>query len=314
MRKRVQIVLAVVFAAIVALIAWQVLSEREPVYKGKPVTVWIHEGSLRSKSGRSAQEANEAVMAAGIKGLPYYVRLLETPGDLPLKTKVIDWINTKPRLQLDFSSSETSSRRTIGAYGLSILGAEAKPAIPALTALLTNGDEEQVSLVANTLAHLGLEGVEPLTNALMNPKANWRLTSALALGLYARQNGRWPQLKPKTPEEVESAARIIVPILISCLNDADTDVQAASIHSLGWFAREPETIIPILIDRAQNATNVIWVRRAALEALGNYGTRAKSAAPVLLQCFQNQGSEIRSFTARALRLIDPEAAAKAGVK
>jgi len=259
---------------------WQVLCEREPVYQGKPVTVWIREGCFPPKSGVTPQQANEAVLAVGTRGLPYYVRLLETRGDSPLKSKVIQWVNTQPRLQLDFSftSSETTFRRTVGAYGLSILGVEAKPAIPALAKLLTSGDDEQMSLAAQTLADIGPEGIQPLTNVLVNPNAQSRFTSALALGQYASKMHLWRQRKPRVPEEVEFAARIIVPILVSCLNDADRDVQCASIRSLGWFAREP------------------------------------SAVPALLRCLDDQDNLIRSNVAHILNQIDPEAAAEAGVK
>ncbi|MGO8928675.1 MAG: hypothetical protein ACLQU3_17540, partial [Limisphaerales bacterium] len=43
MQKRVHIALAVLLVMLVGVIAWQVLRlrEREPVYQGKPLSVWL---------------------------------------------------------------------------------------------------------------------------------------------------------------------------------------------------------------------------------------------------------------------------------
>jgi hypothetical protein len=42
MRKRVQIALAVLLIAVVGVIGWREQREREPVYRGKPVSYWIN--------------------------------------------------------------------------------------------------------------------------------------------------------------------------------------------------------------------------------------------------------------------------------
>jgi len=50
-------------------------------------------------------------------------------------------------------------------------------------------------------------------------------------------------------------------------------------------------------------------------ALQDFGPNAKSALPVLVEFFINaQDSSERSYAANALKAIDPEAAAKAGVR
>ena len=57
------------------------------------------------------------------------------------------------------------------------------------------------------------------------------------------------------------------------------------------------------------------VRTGAFMALQDFGPNAKSALPVLVEFFINaQDSSERSYAANALKAIDPEAAAKAGVR
>ena len=55
-------------------------------------------------------------------------------------------------------------------------------------------------------------------------------------------------------------------------------------------------------------------RLMAAEALGKFGVEAKVVAPVLLQMLNDPESSVRREATNALKTIDPEAAAKAGVK
>ena len=50
MRKRVQIVLAVLLMAVVGAVVWRILrpQEREPVYHGKPLGYWFRQYARRS--------------------------------------------------------------------------------------------------------------------------------------------------------------------------------------------------------------------------------------------------------------------------
>jgi len=45
--------------------------------------------------------------------------------------KVTQWLEKIPYLKLGFAGSDTGMRRTLGTWGLGMLGPAAKPAIPA---------------------------------------------------------------------------------------------------------------------------------------------------------------------------------------
>lgn len=57
MRKQVQIAVAVLLAAIGGVATWEVLGDREPVYQGKPLSVWLERyithGSYHRRSARA---------------------------------------------------------------------------------------------------------------------------------------------------------------------------------------------------------------------------------------------------------------------
>jgi HEAT repeat protein len=56
------------------------------------------------------------------------------------------------------------------------------------------------------------------------------------------------------------------------------------------------------------------VRVDAALALGEYGTDAKPAVPVLIDLLNDKGKGVKNSTTLALKMIDPEAAVKAGLK
>ena len=64
MRKRVQIVLAVLLITVMGGIVWQVLREREPVYQGKRVSIWLDQyGTNHWSAGHGGELEKEARIA-----------------------------------------------------------------------------------------------------------------------------------------------------------------------------------------------------------------------------------------------------------
>ena len=55
-------------------------------------------------------------------------------------------------------------------------------------------------------------------------------------------------------------------------------------------------------------------RSSILISLANFGTNARTAVPVIVSALTDQDELVRQSAAFALKEIDPEAAAKAGLK
>src|SRR5579862_4427139 len=74
-------VLAVLVVACAIGIVWPVFRNREPVYKGKPLSEWLHgyrwELSATTETQARKKQADEAVKAAGPKAIPTLLRLLD---------------------------------------------------------------------------------------------------------------------------------------------------------------------------------------------------------------------------------------------
>lgn len=183
---------------------------------------------------------------------------------------------------------------------------DAASAIPALVKPLNDGECSETA--AFILADIGPAGMGPLTNALKN--GDWRVRASVMIGLgrFAKPFYPNPQ-NPVRPEDIDSFGKIIVPVLVNSLKDPDFHVRGFAAMSLGWFAREPEIAIPALTSllSEENESN----REKAAHALAQFGDKARSSVPALLQALKKEQGYVG--IGNAIKRIDPEAAAKAGI-
>jgi hypothetical protein len=109
--------------------------------------------------------------------------------------------------------------------------------------------------------------------------------------------------------ELGPTAKAAVPSLIQALNRSD-GLDEAAIRALGNIHSDPDVVIPLLIPYLTNDA----VNDQAAIALGKYGRLAMEAFPKIVPLLKARDKEARWAAAVALKQIDPEAAAKAGVK
>jgi HEAT repeat protein len=112
------------------------------------------------------------------------------------------------------------------------------------------------------------------------------------------------------------SAKEAVPSLLGWATNADSEVRDHAITALVEIHAEPYRVCALLINALHDPSPVVQIN--ALVALANFGPNAKLAVPALVE-FLNAHDDatsrsLRSLTANALKAIDPEAAAKAGVK
>jgi len=106
-----------------------------------------------------------------------------------------------------------------------------------------------------------------------------------------------------------------VPVLVyRAKADEDVHVRFSATSALNQIGAEPEMVAPLLAQFI-NDTNFLWrVRQGVVGALGAMGTAAWQAVPALVLSLSDSNFNVRLAATNALMAIDPEAAAKAGVK
>jgi HEAT repeat protein len=84
----------------------------------------------------------------------------------------------------------------------------------------------------------------------------------------------------------------------------------SAIKALGKIHSDPDVVIPLLIPYLTNDD----LNDEAASALGDYGRLAEEAFPRIVPLLKAKDDDARAAARVALKKIDPEAAAKAGVK
>jgi HEAT repeat protein len=109
------------------------------------------------------------------------------------------------------------------------------------------------------------------------------------------------------------SAKQAVPSLLGWATNAEFEVRCHAITALGKIHAEPYRVCALLINALHDPS--LLVRDHAVVALERFGPNAKLAVPALVEFLNaHDDATFRSLTANALKAIDPEAAAKAGVK
>jgi HEAT repeat protein len=93
---------------------------------------------------------------------------------------------------------------------------------------------------------------------------------------------------------------------------AERDVAIWALLSVDAEHADRRLVVPSLV-KALADTNFV-IRLVAARGLGLFGTNAQPAVPVLVRLLNDRNSRVRPDATNALRKIDPEAAARAGVK
>lgn len=103
------------------------------------------------------------------------------------------------------------------------------------------------------------------------------------------------------------------PALIEVFKNKDSFLIGPAADAMVKIQADPDTVIPLLMqcmmDRDGHGQSDV------VEALGEYGPKAKAAVPTLIKLLSDRSSkDIMEAVPQALKKIDPEAAAKAGVR
>jgi hypothetical protein len=335
--------IVVVFLLLAGLVVgYWIYTPGEPSYQGRSASVWLDDlGSAKRDKARAA------LKAMGTNAVPAIVRKLkesESPWRnkyrdsfhkfphwlakiLPKPTKAeFGWFeganafkaigpSVEPRL-VKLLKGESPSVRSAAAFGLHELrlsGADIKDAISGLIGALNDQSPMVRFFSAEALGYAGPEA-EPAIPALIlllnDPKSAVRIdddirpTASKALG------------------EIGPKAKAALPALRNLLTNNDAYLRIVTAVAIWRIDGDVTNTLPVLI---QGLTQVDEGSKGEVaDGIGEMGPRAKAAVPALLHElnlppspdeFLNSNREFENqFITNALKKIDPEAAAKAGVK
>lgn len=238
MRKRVHIAVAVLLAVLVSVIAWQVVHasrERQPVYGGKSLTLWLRTYAPSSSSGlhsREWNEADEAVRHLGTNCIPILLRMIRQK-DSPAKLWLVAFAQ-KHGLTKRIHFVPAAVRNVEASRAFIALGDKAKDAVPALVKMYDdNLTAESQGAIEDALAWIGpaaKPAIPLLMRATTNANSRVRASALWALG------------------EIHAEPELCVPWLIHALNDSDDWARLSAAHALGMFGTDAKSAVPSLME------------------------------------------------------------------
>jgi hypothetical protein len=249
MRTRVQVVLAVLLVALSGVIVWQVLRSHEPVYQGKPLSVWLQRyisgGSIIDV--RQEQEADEAIRQIGTNAIPTLLHMLRAR-DSRLKLELLGLAYRQSFIRVRILPAYFTTRQAAAAFHA--LGASASNAVPILIQTYREeiGPDSQCGC-AEALGWIGpaaSEAIPDLVSATTNSNIILRWVAVAALG------------------HIHAKPGLVVPVLIKSLRDSNFRVRRHAASSLAAFGSEAIPAIPGLIQSLEdpNATTRTSVSNA----------------------------------------------------
>lgn len=169
--------------------------------------------------------------------------------------------------------SDTATRKAaMKASGL--LGPVAAPVIPAIAEQLAEPGLTADAAVA--LSYLGRDAFVPLRDALSSEDPVVRREALRSLG----------KLRERAPLE----SRVVIPLLLKGLGDADPGVRVVAATYLGIIGQDSEGTVQALIAALKDTD--VEVRVAAATALGSFPEQAKIVIPALRRATGDSNADV----------------------
>jgi hypothetical protein len=232
MPKRRNIVLLVVCGLLAAALYPVFCRPREPSYQGRSLSKWMD--IVCNQAHPEKGKADEAIRQIGTNATPVLIRWIqEQPPAWKLALYAnAEWLRSRVGIDLTFVPREVR-HGAYAVYCFSILGPEARGAIPHLTALL-NGKSGigPACGAAAVMPHLGEEALPALEFILTNrpPTRNQGPSTRLVFLLNLASLG--------------PSAAYAAPVITQCLQDPDPSLRLAATNALRNIAPEALTNAP----------------------------------------------------------------------
>ncbi len=302
MKKAKRIWLASLLAAVLGGFIWLMLrpSQPEPTYQGKPLSFWLEgfdQGNYKiSRPWRTTpptwEEADEALRKIGTNAIPTLLRILQER-DSEFKIKIVGLLQRQHLIRIPFASLY---REDTALHGFNILGPAASNAVPRLIEIFESDPfpfpKQAIPVILGHIGPTALPAIPSLLRWITHTNGFVRNNVIFAL------------------RRIQGNPTLVVPALIKCLKDPDVFVRAQAARGLGSYGKDAQSAVPAPLE--------LWRKepprpsRSARVAIDGTLVGFSWAIPPFL--YSRDAPDVGDIASQALKEIDPEAAAKAGVK
>jgi HEAT repeats len=340
-RSSFRIIMVVLILAIFAGIGWQLIRDpspvtQEPVYKGKTVSAW-----LRDLEVGNGPECYTALEEIGLPAVPFIYRKLEQH-DSPWGNRWRDlWSKSPPAIQMFLPKpkwTRFNANRARIALDFSLERTNASPILnwlkdgnPAIRevawSVVASGDGSEISTSeALSLSPPALKDKDVLVRDLAvyvlgrKGAAVSNMVPALIPLLSSSEEGRSGTVRVRAGTaqalgRIGPVASNTIPALMNLTKSDDTFTRLSAAAGLWRISSDQNLGLPIIIKELPTLDDDSG-RFEVISYLAEMGPRAKAVFPMLVkeQSRPLLLTNYHTVIPYALKAIDPEAAAKLGVK
>jgi HEAT repeat protein len=274
-------IVALGFCLVAGVLAFR-RSGEGPLYQGKTIEGWA--AQLLAPGADVREQATSVFRGLGSNAVPGLIKLLESHDPIWRK-QLWGWaLRLPPRYRPGLLRHSRVPREAEihreAAMALTIIGPNAKAAVPALGRALLSKERENCWCFADALGAMGPEALAALTHALANSDPDIRAAAIFGLG----------KLGP--------AAEPAVSPLLQCLKDENANVRDRAVQALTGIGPPavPELIQAIEHEKGQ-------VRQGAAKALMNAFVQRRLIEPALLGMLQDEEPASRQQAIATLAAI-----------
>jgi HEAT repeat protein len=320
------------------------LMKREPLTKAIPLLIEAmksgDEAILEYLAKALAHAEEDAVLPLSRLALAKDVRVEARSAATYSLGRIREKAVAATPLMIELLADVDPGAREAAAYVLGRIGPGAKAAVPALLKAAEDRTPGVRSQVIGTLGSIGEANEEVLKVVLkglkdtdpdirqasvsacrsLGPKAARAVPDLVVLLEDQVVNSAevWPRQVVAALWEIGPAAKPAVPKLVEYLKDPDLEHAshaAAALLSIGAEQRQAVAAFAKALDKSLQPQKS-HVRHRTFRVVEQLGAAGKPLAPLIAGIFADESDDrdIRAAAARALMVIDPEAAKKAGLK
>jgi HEAT repeat protein len=343
--KRVRIILVLLSIAIAGVVMWKLLTRQpEPVYHGRTVDAWLDDmtnNSFRFPRASGDSDYRDALAHLGSRAVPFIFHKLEQ-NDSPFINKYRDIWPKLPGLlrkclpqPKPISFDATTAASALGYCGTNAITLVINKRNSGNPAVREAVWETVFSFVVSRSISTN-ETLSLCLPALKDQDAEVRLYAAMSLGhmgaaasnavraliplLSSSEAGRHPSERifvrantALTLGHMGPAASNAIPDLTNLVATGDSYARMSAAVALWQITSNENLSLPVIMKELP-AFYINSIHLPA-NALKEMGPRAKAAFPLLLSELPRATDGYQRGTIiNALKAIDPEAAAKAGIK
>ncbi len=294
MNKRRRIAgFALLTGAAIGLVFY-VTRPREPVYQGRVLSEWLAElNGYDPRQQKTHEKATEAVRHIGTNAIPRLRKMLRVDFS-PTKERINRLLDKQSVIEFRFNYWDENAFE-VACRACEALGPAAKELLPDFRPQVFDIIRSDCFSASRALAAIGPEAVPLLVEALTNRDGAIRVIGAYGLFLMGT-----------------NAQAAVPQLAMAARNASGSDTRRYATLALANSGQDTQTWLPMALELVRNTNS--YTRASTVFLLGQIGNRAEATVPALLTALADSDEHVRKNAAEALKKIDPEAAAKAGVK